>query len=66
VFTYSFCNATAGVVIPNSQGALLCALSYVDDDTITGWCNVHPSGGAWVAQTGAGCGENACAAVCIK
>ncbi|MBT9558105.1 MAG: hypothetical protein IV100_18875 [Myxococcales bacterium] len=66
VFAYSFCNVTNGIAIPGSEGALFCALTYVDDDNAESWCQVYPQDGQWYARTGSGCGGNACGAYCLK
>lgn len=66
VFAYSFCNVTSGIAIPGSEGAIFCALSFVDDDNAESWCQVYPQDGKWFARTGSGCGGNACGAYCLK
>lgn len=34
VIAYSFCNVTSGIAIRGSEGAIFCALTYVDDDNV--------------------------------
>ena len=65
--TYPFSAALRARPIPGSQGAMMCALTTVDDDSSDGWCKVYfdEQFGEWMHQTGGTGGDNYCEATCM-
>ena len=62
---HHFNDVRQGAQIPGSSGAVMCALTRVDDDTRDGQCRVYKQNNLWLMQTGAGSGEQVCSAVCL-
>ncbi|MDA9008391.1 hypothetical protein N9K16_00365 [Alphaproteobacteria bacterium] len=63
VFTFS--NDTKPTMIPGSERASFCALTYVNDITEAGSCKVFLQNSAWHVQSGDGFEGNNCAAACL-
>ena len=61
----AFGNSRKATPIPGSKGAILCALSHVDDDTGVGACHIYPEKGGWMVRTGGNSRDQACTAVCL-
>lgn len=64
---HRFSNVPQVSPIPGSDGAALCALTLVDDDTARGFCRVFydPTQGVWMHQTGGAGNDNQCEATCL-
>ena len=62
---FNFCDEQVGVKIPNSDGALFCALTFVDDDTANGSCEIFRSGNEWFYRTGGACAAQSCSGMCL-
>ena len=62
---FTFSNDTKPTLIPGSERASFCALTYVDDITETGSCKVFIQNSAWHVQSGEGPEGNNCAAACL-
>ena len=63
---FSFCDVRTAREIPNSEGAMFCALTRVDDDSPSGYCRIFEIDDVWYYQTGGDCGANACGGMCLK
>jgi hypothetical protein len=64
--TFPFSNLHEAAEIPGSEGAVLCALTHVDDDSPVGSCTItRDDKKHWLVSTGGNGGDNACAATCL-
>ena len=62
---FTFSNDTKPTLIPGSERAAFCALTFVNDLTETGSCKVFIENSAWHVQSGEGFEGNNCAAACL-
>jgi hypothetical protein len=62
---FTFSNDTTPTLIPGSERATFCALSWVDDRSEKGSCKIYTENSTWFVQSGDSYEHNQCAAACL-